>query len=283
MILNKLGAHVSFSKNNDYLLGATKESLSWGANTMMIYLGPPQSSKRIEISNYKLDEYLKLEKTIQPIDIIVHAPYIINLANPKNNSFSKQFIVDEIKRMNYIGSKFIVLHPGNANILKKNEAIELIGQSINHILAQTNDVVISLETMSGKGNEIGSTFEEIKMIIDIVEDKTRIGVCLDTCHIWEAGYDLNDVDAVLDEFDKIIGLSKLNVIHLNDSKNDLGAKKDRHENIGMGKIGLNNLKNLFKNVRIIKIPKILETPYVDGKPIYKEEIKMLRNLENEKL
>ncbi|MCR8613186.1 MAG: deoxyribonuclease IV [Mycoplasma sp.] len=274
--MNKIGAHVSFSKAKEYLKGAAEESISWGANSMMIYVGAPQSTKRVDVNQYNLDFYQENYKTIIPPErIIVHAPYIINPANLEKSKFAAEFLIKEIERTDYIGSKYIVVHPGAHLKFNKNESILECAKTFNTALSKTKNVSILIETMSGKGSEIGVTFEEVQQIIDSVDQKDRIGVCLDTCHVWEAGYDLNDFDNVLNEFDRIIGIDKLLTIHLNDSKNDIGAHKDRHENIGKGKIGFNNLKYIFDHPKLENVVKILETPWVDGKPIYKSEIEML--------
>ena len=272
-----LGSHVSFSKN-EQLLGCVKESLSYGANTFMFYTGAPQNTVRMTIDDNltKLGfDYMK-ENGIDYNNVIIHAPYIVNLANEKNFEFSIQFLRDELDRVEQLGFNKIVLHPGShvgVGIDKAN-----IVYCLNQVLCDTK-VVVLLETMAGKGTEVGSNFNEIKKIIDGVKYKNNIGVCLDTCHISDAGYDLSDFDKVLADFDQIIGLDKLLCVYINDSKNSIGMHKDRHENIGYGYIGFENMMKIIYHDKLVNIPKILETPYVndDAKsyPPYKFEIEMI--------
>ena len=281
-----IGSHVSFN-NNTQLLGSVKETISYGANTFMFYTGAPQNTKRSEIKDELTMEAYKLmkENNIDLSKVIVHAPYIVNLGNSKNFDFSVSFLIQELERCSLLGVKYLVLHPGASVDLPREIAIKNIYDGLNLILDNDYDVTILLETMAGKGTEIGKSFEELKLIIDNVKFKNKIGVCLDTCHINDAGYDITNFDKVLDEFDNIIGLDKLKCIHINDSKNELGAHKDRHENFGFGYLGFDNLINIIYNEKIKDIPKILETPYVtkDDKskeriyPPYKYEIEMIRN------
>ncbi len=271
----KLGSHISF-KFPLYLVGAVEEAIFYNANTLMIYLGAPQNTLRTKVSNYKYDEYLKkYSKLIKPEDIIVHAPYIVNPSNPEKSKFAIEFLVQEIERMNYIGSKLLVLHPGASLKFGKNLAIDTLVNSLKQIFSKTIDVEIMLETMSGKGSEIGSTLEELQIIINKVNDP-RLGICLDTCHIWDSGYNIkNDLDVFINKL-KILNLLKfVKVIHLNDSKNDLFSRKDRHENIGKGLIGFQALQNFLYHPEFEGIITILETPWVNNVPIYKEEIKKL--------
>ena len=274
-----LGSHVSFSKN-EQLLGCVKESLSYGANTFMFYTGAPQNTVRMTIDDNltKLGfDYMK-ENGIDYNNVIIHAPYIVNLANEKNFEFSIQFLRDELDRVEQLGFNKIVLHPGSHVGVGIDKAIENIVYCLNQVLCDTK-VVVLLETMAGKGTEVGSNFNEIKKIIDGVKYKNNIGVCLDTCHISDAGYDLSDFDKVLADFDQIIGLDKLLCVHINDSKNSIGMHKDRHENIGYGYIGFENMMKIIYHDKLVNIPKILETPYVkdDAKsyPPYKFEIEMI--------
>ena len=275
-----IGSHVGFNKNKQ-LLGSLEEALSYGANTFMFYTGAPQNTIRygIDDSLTKMALNKMKENNIDINNIIVHAPYIVNLANNKEESkydFSINFIKQEIKRCENIGIKYMVLHPGSHVGLGIEEGIKNIVFALNIILKDSK-VTILLETMAGKGTEIGSSFEEIRQIIDGVDNKEKIGVCLDTCHINDAGYDLNNFDFVLEEFDRIIDLKYLKCIHVNDSKNSIGAHKDRHENIGYGTIGFANLLKVLYHEKLDNIPKILETPYIDDKAPYKEEIEMIRN------
>jgi len=281
-----IGSHVSFN-NNTQLLGSVKVTISYGANTFMFYTGAPQNTKRSEIKDELTMEAYKLmkENNIDLSKVIVHAPYIVNLGNLKNFDFSVSFLIQELERCSILGVKYLVLHPGASVDLPREIAIKNIYDGLNLILDNDYDVTILLETMAGKGTEIGKTFEELKTIIDNVKFKNKIGVCLDTCHINDAGYDITNFDKVLDEFDKVIGLDKLKCIHVNDSKNEKGAHKDRHENFGFGYLGFDNLINIIYNEKLKDVPKILETPYVTKDenskerlyPPYKYEIEMIRN------
>ena len=276
-----LGSHVGFKKD-EQLLGSLKEALSYGANTFMFYTGAPQNTMRYPINEEKRDEALLMmrEHDIDYSKVVVHAPYIINLANDDEVkfNFSVQFLKEEIVRCNTLGVKKMVLHPGSHVGLGIERGIESIIRGLNLILDGKYDVTILLETMAGKGSEVGSRLEEIKTIIDGVNDKEHIGVCIDTCHLSDAGYDLKDFDKFLDEFDKIIGVDKIGCVHVNDSKNAFGSHKDRHENIGFGEVGFDTLMNVIYNKRLEDVPKILETPYVDREyPPYKYEIEMIKN------
>lgn len=274
-----IGSHVGFNKK-EQLLGCVKEALEYGANTFMFYTGAPQNTIRIEIDDTLTEQAYKLmeENNIDKKNIIVHAPYIVNLANEKNFEFSINFLKQELKRVEQLGFDKVVLHPGSHVGLGTDKAIENITFCLNKVLKDTN-VKILLETMAGKGTEVGITFEQLKQIIDGIKNKDNIAVCLDTCHIHDAGYDLNNFDEILQQFDKIIGLDKLLCIHVNDSKNQVATHKDRHENIGYGHIGFDNLIKIIYNEKIKDVPKILETPYVKNEkssyPPYKFEIEMI--------
>ena len=284
-----IGSHVSFSKDKQ-MLGSVQEALKYKANTFMFYTGAPQNTNRSDIDP-KLTELahnLMLNENINIKDVIVHAPYIINLANEKNYEFNVNFLKEEIKRVEQLGVAKLVLHPGSHVGIGVEQGIKNIIKGLNDSIDIDTKVTICLETMAGKGTELGRSFEELKQIIDGIKYKDKIGVCLDTCHINDAGYDLNDIDSILDEFDKVIGLENLLVLHINDSKNIKGAKKDRHENIGYGTIGFDNLLSVIYHEKLKDVPKILETPYVDtelGKLApYKIEIKMIRDKKfNDKL
>ena len=283
-----IGSHVSY-KNNSQLLGSVKEALNYKANTFMFYTGAPQNTNRGVIEDSLTLEAYKLmkENNIDLEKIIVHAPYIVNLANFNNFDFSVSFLINEVERCSTLGVKYLVLHPGSAVNCSRDEAINNISKGLNLILDNEYDVTILLETMAGKGNEIGRSFEELKSIIDKVKFKDKIGVCMDTCHLNDAGYDISNFDDILDLFDKVIGIDRIGCIHVNDSKNDMGSHKDRHENIGFGNLGFENLINIIYNSRLEGIPKILETPYVTKDdnskdkvyPPYKYEIEMIRNKE----
>ena len=278
-----IGSHVSF-KSNTQLLGSTKEALSYGENTFMFYTGAPQNTKRSKIDDNLTNKALKLmnENNIDIRNVIVHAPYIINLANDENKEkylFAINFLKEEIKRVEKMGVKKIVLHPGSYTTLDIDRGIKCIINALNEVLKDDSSVSILLETMAGKGTEIGFKLEHLKRIIDGVGNKDRLMVCLDTCHLNDAGYDMSNFDVFLDEFNDIIGIEKIGCIHINDSKNILSSHKDRHENIGYGMIGFENLLNIIYNERLNNIPKILETPYVKDRlyPPYKFEIEEIKN------
>lgn len=275
-----LGCHVSYKKDSQ-LLGSLNEALGYGANTFMFYTGAPQNTSRYPIDDNLTVEAFKKMKEIgfDYSKVVVHAPYIVNLANDDEVkfNFAVQFLKDELKRCSQLGIKNVVLHPGSHVGIGIDAGISNIARGLNMILGEV-DVRILLETMAGKGSEVGSKLEEIKRIIDLVEDKKHIGVCIDTCHLSDAGYDLRDFDSFLDKFDEVIGIENIGCVHVNDSKNDLGSHKDRHENIGFGKIGFDTLIGVIYNKRLENIPKILETPYVDREyPPYKFEIEMIKN------
>ena len=275
-----IGSHVGFKKDTQ-ILGSLEEALSYGSTTFMFYTGAPQNTKRCEISDeLTLLALNKMKDTdIDYSKVIVHAPYIINLANNKDPDkfmFSVRFLQEEVERCSKLGIKNMVLHPGSHVGLGIDEGISNIITGLNMIL-DNSDVTILLETMAGKGTEIGSNFNEIKKIINGVHNKERIGVCMDTCHMNDAGYDLTDFDKLLNYFDEVVGLEFLLFIHINDSKNEKSSHKDRHENIGFGTIGFDTLISIIYNERLSDIPKILETPYVGEYPPYKYEIEMIKN------
>ena len=277
----KIGSHVSLS-GDDMYFGSVKEALSYGANCFMVYTGAPQNTLRKPIYTFKLDEAFKLmnENNISLQDVVVHAPYIVNLANPdsEKRDFAISFLTEEVKRVAKMKAKQMVLHPGNATGGNFDDAIKWIAEGINKIHENTNDsnVLIALETMAGKGSEVGKNFEELKKIIDLINNQSRISVCFDTCHTSDAGYDISNFDSIIEEFDSIIGKEKITVFHINDSKNLRGASKDRHANLGFGEVGFDNLIHIIYHKDFLEIPKILETPYVEGLPPYKQEIDMIK-------
>lgn len=276
-----IGSHVSMSAP-DFYLGSVQETLSYGANAFMFYTGAPQNSYRKPLEELKIEEgYALIKKAgLDESKIVVHAPYIINLANrsrPELYQTSKEIFLNEIRRTSAFHASIIVLHPG-AHVSQGNEeAISALIDALDEILDNDGtNVKIALETMAGKGTEIGISFEQIHQIIAASKHSDRLGVCLDTCHLNDAGYDVHDINNILKKFDDIIGLDRLLVVHLNDSKNERGAHKDRHENIGYGTIGFKTLNAYVHHPLLVNVPKILETPYINDKPPYKEEIKMLR-------
>jgi deoxyribonuclease-4 len=273
-----IGSHVSYKKE-EQLLGCVKETLGYGANTFMFYTGAPQNTIRNKINEDKTKEAYQLmqENGIDIKNVIVHAPYIINLANPKTSDFAVNFLKEEIKRVESLGITKMVLHPGSHVQVGYEEGIKNIITGLNKVIDKTTKVTILLETMAGKGSECGGDFEQLKSIIDGVNYSNKIGICLDTCHINDAGYNLENFNDILTEFDKIIGLDKLQCIHINDSKNERSSHKDRHENIGYGTIGFDNLLSVIYHEKLVDIPKILETPYIEKLyPPYKFEIEEIK-------
>ncbi len=279
-----IGSHVGFNKKTQ-LLGSVEEAIKYKANTFMFYTGAPQNTARSPIEDgLTLEALNKMkENNIDFSKVIVHAPYIINLCNEEKFEFSVNFLTEEIQRVNLLGVKYMVLHPGSHVGLGIEKGIDNIVKGLNMVfqnVKDTNQVIVLLETMAGKGTEVGSKLEEIKKIIDGVEDKSHIGVCLDTCHLNDAGYSVDKFDEFLNEFDSLIGIEKIHCIHINDSKNVKSSHKDRHENIGFGTIGFDNLIKIIYNDRLENVPKILETPYVEREYApYKYEIEMIRNKE----
>lgn len=277
-----IGSHVSY-KNETQLLGSVKEALSYKSNCFMFYTGAPQNTQRGKIDDgitYQAYELMK-ENSINLENVICHAPYIVNLANDldyEKYEFAINFLTNELRRCDQLGIKYLVLHPGSQMKIEKSHAIYNIVKGLNMALSTSSNTVILLETMAGKGTELGRSIDELKSIIDNIDNKERIGVCLDTCHLNDSGIDISNFDDYLNEFDKLIGIDKIKCIHVNDSKNSLGSHKDRHENIGYGTIGFDSLMGVIYNERLESVPKILETPYVNREyPPYAQEIEMIRN------
>lgn len=283
----KIGSHVGMA-GKEMFLASVKEAHSYGANVLMLYTGAPQNTRRKEIKDLNIEAGWKYAKENGIDEIVVHAPYIINLANtvkPETFELAVEFLEKEIRRTAAMRSKILVLHPGSALDAGADAGIAQAVKGLNMVLDRNEDeVYIALETMAGKGSEIGRTFEELKMIYDGVHKKERLRVCFDTCHVNDAGYDIvHDYEGVFQKFDEVIGLDQIAVFHINDSLNPLGAHKDRHANIGAGTIGFETLHRIVHDPRFIKIPKILETPWLcaEGEtkktiPPYKEEIERLR-------
>lgn len=275
-----IGSHVSMSAP-DFTLGSVKDALAYGANAFMIYSGAPQNTRRHPISKLKVKEaHEMMEKHgIKKEHMIIHAPYIINLANTikkETYEIAVSFLTQELERVSALGAKYLVLHPGSHVNAGEDVGLASIIKGLDEAMQNCDDVYIALETMAGKGSELGYSFEQIAYIKNHVKNGNQIKVCLDTCHIHDAGYDLHNFDKVLEEFDRIIGLEHLVCIHLNDSKNLQGARKDRHANIGFGEIGFSSLSYIAHHPKLENIPKILETPFVEGNAPYKQEIAMLK-------
>lgn len=281
-----LGSHVGLAAPS-YFLGTVEEALSYKETTFMFYTGAPQNTMRKPLESLCIPEGLAKMKEagLRPDKTVVHAPYIINLANrskPESFAFAKEFLIEELRRTAAFGAKLLVLHPG-AHVGNGPEyGMESLLEGLDDVLSQDGtDVTICLETMAGKGSEIGTSFEFFAEFFKKTAHPERIGVCLDTCHVHDAGYDVTDASALLDEFDRFIGLEHLKVVHLNDSKNPRGAHKDRHDNLGYGAIGFEALCRFAHEPRLDEIPIVLETPWVGEKPPYKKEIEMLRKGELE--
>lgn len=280
----KLGSHVGMS-GKKMMLSSVEEAVSYGANTFMLYTGAPQNTRRKDISELNIEaaRQLMAEKGID--EFVVHAPYIINLANtvkPEIFELAVDFLKIEIERTEAMGSNILVLHPGSHVNAGADAGIAQIIKGLNEVLREDMKCTIALETMAGKGSEIGRTFEELEQIIEGVNLSDKLSVCFDTCHVHDAGYDIvNDFDGVIEQFDKIIGKDRISVFHINDSKNVCGAHKDRHANIGKGEIGFKVLHDIVHNKEFLDVPKILETPYIENvatqkkEPPYKEEIEAL--------
>ena len=283
-----IGSHVSFGK--EQLLGSVKEAISYGANTFMFYTGAPQNTIRKDINEDLTLEAKKLmtDNNIDIQNVICHAPYIVNLANnldERKYDFSITFLKNEIARCESIGIKYIVLHPGSSVGIERTTALNNIIFALNKIITKDTKVVILLETMAGKGTELGCTLEEIKYLLDGINESDKIGVCIDTCHLNDAGYNMGEFESFIELFEKTIGLEKIKCIHVNDSKNPFSSHKDRHANIGFGTLGFDTILNIIYNEKLKSIPKILETPYIGENdedkeriyPPYKFEIVMLKD------
>lgn len=281
-----LGSHVGMS-GKDMLLGSAKEAVSYGADTFMFYTGAPQNTRRKEIGELNIDAAWKYMEEYGIHQIIVHAPYIINLGNavkPETFSLATEFLAKEIDRTVSCRSSILILHPGAHVGEGTQRGTEQIIKGLNEVLTADTNCFIALETMAGKGSEIGRSFEELARIYDGVKYNEKLRVCFDTCHTSDSGYDIiSHFDDVIGQFDRIIGKDQIAVFHINDSKNVPGAAKDRHENIGFGHIGFDALNYIVHHPDFDSIPKILETPYIPSPTNpkksyapYKYEIEMLR-------
>lgn len=282
----KIGSHVGMS-GKEMMLGSAKEAVSYNANTFMLYTGAPQNTKRKAISELNIEKAWEYMQSHGIEEFVVHAPYIINLANSVNEDTYRigvEFLALEIQRTIAMGSHILILHPGSHVGAGVDIGIDRIAQGLNEVLTREQDCLIALETMSGKGSEIGRSFEELAAIFDKVRYNDKLRVCMDTCHLNDAGYDVvNHFDDMIDQFDKLIGKEQIALFHINDSKNERGAAKDRHANIGDGTIGMEALRYIVHHPDFMQLPKILETPYVSSsadpnKKVapYREEIALLR-------
>lgn len=274
-----LGSHVGMS-GKDMFLGSVREAISYGANTFMLYTGAPQNTKRKDISELNIEKGRALMKEHGITRFVVHAPYIINLANtvkPEIFSLATEFLAKEIERTEAMGAETLILHPGSHVGEGADIGIAKICEGLNEVLRADMKITVALETMAGKGSEVGRNFDELKAIYNGVKLNDKLRVCFDTCHTWDSGYDVaNSFDDVVACFDKALGIDQIAAFHINDSKNEKGASKDRHANIGDGFIGTEALKRIVHDKRFINVPKILETPYIGDKAPYKEEIALLR-------
>ncbi len=283
----KLGCHVGMS-GKEMFLGSVKEAISYDANTFMVYTGAPQNTRRKPIDELKIEEGLALAKEHGISEFIIHAPYLINLGNTEKEetfSLAVEFLIKEIERSVAMRASTIVLHPGSHVGAGEDAGIARIIEGLNKVLTKDMPITVALETMAGKGSELGKRFEELAKIYDGVILNEKLRVCFDTCHTHDAGYDIvYDFDGVIDEFDRLIGKKQIAVFHINDSKNICGARKDRHENLGFGEIGFEALNYIVHHKDFVNVPKILETPYITASenetqktlPPYLQEIRMLR-------
>jgi deoxyribonuclease IV len=285
-----IGSHVSLGGSKQFL-GSVEETLRYGANCFMVYTGAPQNTLRKPIEQMRISEALQLMKAhdIDQNHVIVHAPYIVNLANPDpiKQQFAVDFLSEEVRRTEALGARILVLHPGAHMESGVSVGIDNIASGVRKMIANTptSNVIIALEGMAGKGTEVGRDFNELAQLIKAIDNEDRIGVCFDTCHTHDAGYDVKEhFEDVLGEFDRIVGLKYIRVVHVNDSKNIRGAHKDRHENFGFGEIGFSTLHYAVHHPLLAHVPKILETPYISDPsderlsyPPYKYEIEMIQN------
>ena len=270
-----IGCHLSISKGYEYM---GKEALKINANTFQSFTRNPRGGKIKELNKEDIDKLLKIMQENNFAKILAHAPYTMNLCSDKEDirEFAKNMMKEDLERMEYIPGNMYNFHPGSHVGQGVEKGIEYIVKALNKVLTEEQNTIVLLETMAGKGTGIGRSFEELKTIMDKVKLKDKLGICLDTCHINDAGYDVSNIDKVLEEFDKIIGLKYLKAIHLNDSMNERGSHKDRHQKIGEGTIGIKNIEKIINNPILKKLPFYLETPNdLDG---YAKEIELLRKL-----
>ena len=269
-----IGCHLSAA---DGYVAMAKQAIEIGANTFQFFTRNPRGFKAKDIDEKDVKEFLEIIKENRFVKILAHAPYTLNpcSADKRVRDLAKEIFIDDLKRMEYTPNNMYNFHPGSHVGQGIDAGIKIISETLNEVLTKEQTTTVLLETMSGKGSEVGSKFEELKQIIDSVELKDKVGVCLDTCHIYDGGYDIvNDLDAVIKQFDDIIGLEKLKAIHLNDTKNPFASHKDRHEKIGEGHLGLDAIGKVINHPKLKNLPFYLETPNeIDG---YAKEIKMLK-------
>ena len=258
-----IGNHTTSSKGYPRM---ARQMIANGGNTFAFFTRNPRGGRAKEIDPEDVRKFLELTEEYKFGKIVAHAPYTLNACAAKENirEFARETMADDLKRMEWTPGNYYNFHPGSHVGQGAEAGVRMIAEMLNEVLTEDQTTTVLLETMSGKGTEMGRNFEELRQILDLVEKKDKMGICLDTCHVWDGGYDIvNDFDGVLEEFDRIIGLEKLKAIHLNDSLNDLGSHKDRHARIGEGRIGLEALVRVIRYPRLEGIPFILETPNDD--------------------
>lgn len=269
-----IGNHTSSSKG---YAAMGRQIVKNGGNTFAFFTRNPRGGRAKEIDPEDVRKFLELTEEYKFGKIVAHAPYTLNACAAKENirEFARETMADDLKRMEWTPGNYYNFHPGSHVGQGAEAGVRMIAEMLNEVLTEDQTTTVLLETMSGKGTEMGRNFEELRQILDLVEKKDKMGICLDTCHVWDGGYDIvNDLDGVLEEFDRIIGLEKLRAIHLNDSLNDLGSHKDRHAKIGEGEIGLEALVRVIRHPLLEGIPFILETP--NDNEGWASEIRMLR-------
>ena len=273
-----IGCHLSAA---DGYVAMAKQAIEIDANTFQFFTRNPRGFKAKDIDEQDVKEFLEIIKENKFVKILAHAPYTLNpcSADKRVRDLAKEIFIDDLKRMEYTPGNMYNFHPGSHVGQGTDTGIKIIAETLNEVLKKEQTTTVLLETMAGKGSEIGSKFEELRQIIDLVELKDKVGVCLDTCHIYDGGYDIvNDLDNVVKQFDSIIGLERLKAIHLNDTKNPFASHKDRHEKIGEGHLGLDAIGKVINHPKLKNLPFYLETPNeIDG---YAKEIKTLKKLYN---
>ena len=271
-----IGCHLSASKGYKAM---GKQAIELGANTFAFFTRNPRGGSAKEIVEKDVEAFLEIAKENNFGKLVAHAPYTMNACAEKENirQLAFEMLADDLRRMEYTPGNYYNFHPGSHVGQGAEKGIEMIAEVLNTVLKPEQTTIVLLETMAGKGSEVGRSFEELREIIDRVELKDKLGVCLDTCHVWDAGYDIvNNLDGVIAEFDKVIGLERLKAIHLNDSMNDMGSHKDRHQKIGEGNLGLEAIKRIINHPALKDKPFILETP--NDEAGYAKEIELLRGL-----